>query len=261
MKARYAPMFEKSMSKISFLSVVIPTALYAWPDAMELIKAQHSTASQIRRLLAYSLLFLLTPTLASCSRKQSPHNATLAAVSTPTTLPIPTSTPFPTPNPQKEKEKAWKTKFRKRSKYDYPTSKSFLRPDGKPAPALEEYLKVKIFPGDKDVLINQGEVPHDGSKVIPFQYLSPVIRMYPKESKFRMWWDVHVAQYQGFYELNYYRNKGELTVTLTNRNWPDRPQTQLLGRYLTDRDIHEAGLDAAKNWTDFEEWATKHWEQ
>lgn len=162
--------------------------------------------------------------------------------------------------PEVRKAGAWKIKELRRDKYNYPTSKTFLDVGGNPYPALEDQLSSQIFPGDKDILINQGYMPNDVSRVMPFQYLSPVIRMHPEESKFRMTWQILSTQGEWLYELNYDRDRGEVALTGTDFHQPSSTYTKLLGRYLTDRDIHEAGLDAAKNWTDFEEWVAKHWD-
>ncbi|RYG70606.1 hypothetical protein EON80_07480 [bacterium] len=146
-------------------------------------------------------------------------------------------------------------------RYYYPTSRTFMMPDGSPSPEMEAYLKPCLVENGEVVAINLGDTSADIPQFAAFQYLSPYIRMKPEATEFHLRWTTQVAGYTADYKLSYYRKKKKvffIQPPIGTSRWQN---SKLLGKGLTDRDIHLAALDSIANKTNFDVWADKHWEK
>jgi hypothetical protein len=136
----------------------------------------------------------------------------------------------------------------------YPSSDVFINPyDEEYDPELEKYVSPMVSVAGQTVDVNVGDAPSDVIKSAVLQYLSPVIRMHPNENDFCVRWAI-IYPYSDF-ELHYDRKVGSVTEVQTSQLPPFTRTSTVLGKHITDRDIHEA---ATSN-KDYDVWGTQHW--
>ena len=145
---------------------------------------------------------------------------------------------------------------RRRHQLLYPYSLDYISPiTGKPVPAPDEsqYYSLTESPDKSKVIIDLGRMPKDVDYFV-LLYLSSDIRRHPEARTFTISWMWRIIGATHICALIYDRAAGTLAETVTYEN---KSQTKILGRNLTDRDIHEAAAAQESH----NDWASKHWKK
>ena len=144
---------------------------------------------------------------------------------------------------------------RRRHQILYPYSSEFVDAKGKPVPDMGSWLQshASQSPDEQRLTINNGYTITEESDYI-LRDLSIVIRTYPNTRVFVVSWDTSLLGTQYCFEVTYDRAAGIFSEK--NGCGEDVP-AKVLGRNLTDRDIHQ-GAAADKDYTT---WAYAHWKR